>query len=117
VSVWWKGQGEITSGDFTVYYSGGERAVRGVAVVVHKSIVRSVANDIVCNDRIIALKIKAEPVRILLVQVFMPKLEYEDDKVEEFYDIIEESLEENGKGETNTTIMGDWNSVVRDKSY
>jgi hypothetical protein len=28
--VWWKGQG-----DYTVYYSGGERAERGVAIVVH----------------------------------------------------------------------------------
>jgi hypothetical protein len=24
--VWWKGQGVIRSGDYTVYYSGGERA-------------------------------------------------------------------------------------------
>ena len=40
--VRWKGQGEIRSGDYTVYYSGGERAERGVAIVVHKSVVRSV---------------------------------------------------------------------------
>ena len=52
----WKGQGEIRSGDFTVYYSGGEGAERGVGIVVHKSIVRSVVQKIVCNDRIIAIK-------------------------------------------------------------
>ena len=40
--VRWKGQCEIRSGDYTVYYSEGERAERGVAIVVHKSIVRSV---------------------------------------------------------------------------
>jgi hypothetical protein len=40
--VRWKGQGEIRSGDYTVYYSGGDRAVRGVAIVVHKSVVKSV---------------------------------------------------------------------------
>ena len=34
--VRWKGQGEIRSDDYTVYYSGGERAERGVAIVVHK---------------------------------------------------------------------------------
>ena len=39
--VRWKGQGEI-NGDYTVYYSRGEWAGRGVAIVVHKSIVRSV---------------------------------------------------------------------------
>ena len=57
--VRWKGKGEIRSGDYTVYYSGGERAERGVAIVVHKSIVRSVVKKIVCSDRIIALKLKA----------------------------------------------------------
>jgi hypothetical protein len=47
---------------------GGERAERGVAIVVHKSIGRSVVTT-VCNDRIIALKLKAELVNILLVRV------------------------------------------------
>jgi hypothetical protein len=55
--VWSKEQGVIRSGDYTLYYSGGEKAERGVAVVVHKSIVTSVAK-IVCNDRIIALESK-----------------------------------------------------------
>jgi hypothetical protein len=57
--VRWKGQGEIRSGDYTVYYSGGERAERGVALVVYNSVVKSVVNKkIVCNDRIIALKLR-----------------------------------------------------------
>ena len=56
--VRWKGQGEIRSGDYTVYYSGGERAERGVAIVVHKSVVRSVVNKIIYNDRIIAIKLR-----------------------------------------------------------
>jgi len=43
-------------------------------------------------------------------------LEYEDDKVEGLYIIIEEILEEDGQGETNAIIMGDWNSVVGNKS-
>ena len=34
--VRWKGQGEIRSGDYSVYYTGGERAEKGVAIVVHK---------------------------------------------------------------------------------
>ena len=68
--VRWTGQGEIRSGDYTVYCSGGECAERGVAIVVHKSIVRNVVQKIACNDRIIAIKLKAEPVNILLMQVY-----------------------------------------------
>jgi hypothetical protein len=33
------------------------------------------------------------------------------------YDIIEEILVEDGKGATNTIIMGDWNIMVGEKSY
>jgi len=42
----------------------------------------------------------------------MPISEYEDDEVEKLYDTIEEILEEDGKGDTNSIIMWDWNSVV-----
>jgi hypothetical protein len=37
----------------------------------------------------------------------MPTSEYEDDEVEKLCDIIEEILEEEGKCDTNTIIMGD----------
>ena len=33
------------------------------------------------------------------------------------YNSSEEILEEDGKGKTNTIIMGEWNSEVGDKSY
>jgi len=115
--VRWKGQGEIRSGDYTVYYSGGERAEKGVAIVVHKSVVRNVVKKIVYNDRIIAIKLQAEPINILMMQVYMPTSEHEDDEVEELYGVIEEILEEDGKGNTNTIIMGDWNSIVGNESY
>ena len=91
-------QGELRSGDYIVYYSGGERAEKGVAIVLHKSVVRSVFKKIVYNDRIIAIKLQAEPINILMIQVYMPTSEHEDEEVEELYDVIEEILEEDGKG-------------------
>jgi exonuclease III len=97
-----------------VYYCGGDRAERGLAIVVHKSVEKSVVKKSVYSDRIIAVKLKAS---ILIVQVYMPTTQYEDDEVEELYDIIEEILEEVGKGATNTIIMGDWNSVVGNKAH
>jgi exonuclease III len=51
------------------------------------------------------------------MEVYMPTSEYEDDEVEKWYDITEEILEEDGKSDTNTIIIGDWNSVVGDESY
>ena len=40
-----------------------------------------------------------------------------NDEEEKLYDTTEEILEEDGKGDTNNIIPGDWNSVVGDKSY
>jgi hypothetical protein len=77
--VRWKGQGEIRCGDYTVYYTGGERVEKVVAIVVHKSVVRIVVMKIVYNDRIIAIKLQAEPINILMIQVYMPTSEHEDD--------------------------------------
>jgi hypothetical protein len=37
----------------------------------------------------------------------MPTSEHEDYEVEDLCDIIEEMLEEDGKGDTNIIIMGD----------
>jgi exonuclease III len=110
--VLWIGQGEVRSADYTVYYSGGERAEISVAIVVHKSVVRSV-KEIVYNDRIIAIKLQAEPINILMMQVHMPTLEHEDDEMEQVNGIIEED----GKGNTDTIIMGDWNGGVGDEPY
>ena len=50
--------------------------------MVHNSIVRSVVKKIVCNDRVMVRKLKAEPVSLLIMQVYMPTSEYEDDEVE-----------------------------------
>jgi hypothetical protein len=47
----------------------------------------------------------------------MSTSDYKDEEVEEMCDKIEETLEENGKGDTNTIILGDCNSVTGDKSY
>jgi hypothetical protein len=37
--------------------------------------------------------------------------------VEKLYVTIEEILEEDGKGDKNVIILGDWNSVVGDETY
>jgi hypothetical protein len=72
---------------------------------------------IVCNDRSIALKLKAEKINILIVHLYMPTSVYEDEESEELHDIIEEILEDYEKGETSTIIIGHWDNVVGGKSY
>ena len=49
-------------------------------LLVHKSIVRNVVKKIMCNDRLIALEMKAEPLSILLMQMYISITVYEDNK-------------------------------------
>jgi endonuclease/exonuclease/phosphatase family metal-dependent hydrolase len=51
------------------------------------------------------------------MQVYVPTSEHKDDKGEELYGVIEEIFEEDGKCNTNTIILGDWNSVVGDELF
>ena len=59
---------------------------------------RGVVKKIVYNDRIIAIKLQAEPINILMIQVYVPTSEHEDDEVEELYGVIEEILDADRKG-------------------
>jgi hypothetical protein len=59
-----------------------ERAERGKVIVVHKSIAKSVVTISVCSDRIIAVTLKAEPVTVLILQLYIPTSEYEMTKWE-----------------------------------
>jgi hypothetical protein len=72
---------------------GGERAESIVAIVVHKGVLRSV-KSIAYNDRIIVIKLQAEPINILIMHVYMPTSEYERDEVENLYGTFEYILEE-----------------------
>jgi hypothetical protein len=71
----------------------------------------------VCNDTIVALKLQAEAVSVLIVLVCVPTMEYENGEVQALNDVIKTILAEDGNGVTNITIMDSWNRVVRDKSY
>ena len=110
--VRWPGQGEKVSDNYTMFYSGGERAERGVAILMKNEIVKSVMSVQCCSDRLMFVKLSAEPVDILIVQVYMPTSASSDEEVERMYDAIEDIIQEHGKGKIHTVIMGDWNSVV-----
>ena len=110
--VRWLDKGEIVSGKYTMFYSGGTTCERGVAIIMENKIVQSV-NKVVCHsDRLMFVKISAEPVDILVIQVYMPTSDHDVKEVEKMYDEIEGIIQTEGRGKVNTIIIGDWNSVV-----
>ena len=52
------------------------------------------------------IKINAEPVDIMIIQVYMPTSTADEEDIEQMYDQIEEIMKEN-RGKHNTIVMGD----------
>ncbi|KAL1446126.1 hypothetical protein WDU94_014018 [Cyamophila willieti] len=115
--VRWIGEGELIVDEYKMVYKGGEKKKEfGVGFIYKQSLDKNVIKIIPKSDRVIAMKMTSDPVDTLIIQVYMPTSNATDDFVDEIYKQIEEVIEENGKGQIRTIIMGDWNSVVGDES-
>ena len=105
----WKGNGDYISDEgIRVIFAGGQESQRGVALLLDKVTSRSVTKVIQHSDRLILVKLKATPVDIIVIQVYMPTTGHKDEEVERMYDEIEMSE----KGSDNIFVLGDWNAVV-----
>ena len=60
-------------------YSGGVKAEKGVAVVLRNDVVKRLTKVECCSDRLMFVKISAKPVDIVLVQVYMPTTNHDDE--------------------------------------
>src|SRR6218665_1598364 len=107
----WKEEGDFTSEGVRVIHTGGENGQKGVAVLVEKKIARSIVEIERYGSRMIEVKIKAGPVDLVIIQVYMPTTNHEEKEVENMYERLEEVLDRT-KGTDYVVIMGDWNAVV-----
>uniref|UniRef100_A0A8D8XS53 Craniofacial development protein 2 n=1 Tax=Cacopsylla melanoneura TaxID=428564 RepID=A0A8D8XS53_9HEMI len=115
--VRWRGEGEVISGEYKMIYKGGTKKEKGVGFIYEKCMDKNVVKVLVKSDRVIAIKFKTDPVDTLIIQVYMPTSKPgTDEEVEEVYKQIEEVIDENGRGQVRSIVMGDWNSVVGNES-
>ena len=109
--VRWTGSGEVTVGDAKIVYSGGVTKERGVAIALRGKAKNSIVEVETVSDRIMRVKLKASPVDLNIVQVYMPTSSYSDEDVEDVYEQVEEVIERTRRGACQI-VMGDWNSQV-----
>ena len=76
--IHWKGQGDLITDEIRMVYSGGERCERGVAILFDKKASERITEIEKISDRLMMVKVSAEPVDIVLIQVYMPTTKYED---------------------------------------
>ena len=101
--VRFKDFGEVhTTGGHKLYYSGSqERHEQGVGFLVNKENVNAVLACQPISSRIMTLRLRSLPFNITIIQVYAPTSEYDDEKVDEFYEQIQEVIAEVSKKNIN----------------
>ena len=90
----WTGIGEFNSDDHYIYYCGQESLRRnGVAITVKKRVKNAVLGCSLKNDRMISVHFQGKPFNITVIQVCAPTSNAEEEKVEQFYEDLQDLLE------------------------
>jgi endonuclease/exonuclease/phosphatase family metal-dependent hydrolase len=109
--VRWKGCGDFVSDGMRIIYAGGSESQRGVALILDNEIAKRVNKVVQHSDRLLLVKVSAEPVDLVVVQVYMPTSAEDDIEVEKIYEELEELIDKE-KGNDYLVVMGDFNAVV-----
>lgn len=113
--VRWKGQEDFVSDGIRIITSGGEQHQKGVAIMLSEEMAGEVLQVKQCSDRLMMVKIRALPVDIVIIQVYMPTTQHDDEEIDQMYEQIENLIDQQ-KGNTNVIVMGDFNAVVGEGS-
>ena len=109
----WKNFGETTTEEgHKIFFSGKEdKHEHGVGFLVHKDIVNIVMGCRPVSSRLIPIRLRAVPFNITIVQVYALASEYGDDEIKEFYDQLQNVIDQTPKTDI-LVVQGDWNAKV-----
>ena len=63
------------------------------------------------SSRLITIRLRANPFNITIVQAYAPASDYDDNEIEEFYDQLQNVIDQTRKT-VIFVVQGDWNSKV-----
>ena len=63
------------------------------------------------SSTLITIRLRAVPFNIAVVQAYAPTLDYDDNKTEEFYDLLQNVIDQTPKKDI-LVVKGDWNANV-----
>ena len=109
--VRWTENGMKRTEKFTMIYSGGEKHAHGVAIVMKNSIAKSLMGYWPINDRIIMCKLQAKPFNIVILQLYAPTSDHDDEEIDTFYEEVNSALKQT-KSSDIIIILGDFNAKV-----
>ena len=109
----WKSFGETTTEEgHKIFFSGKEdKHEHGVGFLVHKDIVNIVMGCRPVSSRLIIIRLRAVPFNITIVQAYAQTSDYGDNEIEEFYDQLQNVIDQTPKKDI-LVVQGDWNAKV-----
>ena len=97
---------------YRIIYSGSNKKRRGVAFIISESANAAVQSCHPVSDRIICLRLKANPVDMLIIQVYAPTNDSPESEIEAFYEQVSNTMKLYKKNTDCIIIMGDFNGKV-----
>ena len=89
----WRESGDFTSEGVRIIYAGGNESQRGVALLLDQETAKCVISTKVHGDRVVLVRIQAQPTNIVVIQVYMPTSAHGDEEVEAVYEKLEQLLQ------------------------
>ena len=111
VETRWTENGVIRKDNYTMIYSGGQNHQYGVGIVMANNIAQSMLGYWPVCERIIMCKIQAKPFNIVIIQVYAPTSDHDDEEVETFYETLDMTIKQT-KSSDIIILMGDFNAKV-----
>ena len=111
----WPRKGEIMWGNYTMLQSEAVKPENGVAVVLKNNTVKRVTKVEYYIDRLIFVKISTQPADILIMQVYMPTPDQDDEEIETMHE-KGDILHQERRGQLNAIEMEDFNGTVEEGS-
>jgi exonuclease III len=78
----WQGQDDYECDGIRVISAGGQASQRGVAVLLNSNVKKCVHSIEKLTDRLMKITIQAEPVNLVIIQVYMPTSDHDDNEID-----------------------------------
>ena len=84
---------------------------QGVAIVIEKELSKCMTSYALTSERIMSVTLKTNTGSVTIIQVYAPDSNYDDDEVENFYNILQQEIDTVPKKST-VILIGDFNARV-----
>ena len=98
---------------YVIIHSSGKDEIRrqGVAIVIEKELSKCMTSYALISERIMSVSLKTHTGLVTIIQLYAPDSTYDDDEVENFYNILQKKIHNIPKKSTILPI-GDFNARV-----